>query len=715
MKSLIWKELRENFHWAALPVLLLAIITLIAGPPPVSEFLTADWLLCVALFSAACGAAMGFLQVIFEARDDKRSLLLHRPISRSRIFLAKVITGVALYLLSVGLPFTWSVVGAAMPGHFAGPFRWGTALPWLADILTGVVYYFAGMLAAQREARWYGSRGLSLAAAFCCTIVAWALPEFWQALVAIGIFGTFVGVAAWGSFYAGGAYAPQPRLGKVALAGTFLAGLLVLSVVAKAAIGAWLGLNAPSRYYTLDRHGRLLLIQSDSEKLPVVTDVEGHPLSELKGKGLDRSAIREMEAPVSDSPWPRSDSYRNRGRYFVSYTNSTTPGDEHWFYVPDQGRLLGYENESRRFLGSIGPDGFVAAGAAPRERFRGELLSYPSFLFDAGSPAYLGFANGVYTVDFARRAARALFTPPAGERILSTGRLRDETQKTSLAIIATDKSVHALNEAGEPMFSAPLVYDRESYGVVRVGRFEDPRRFFVAYDPSWYLKAGVGKTMRSNLVEYEIDDASGSKEGREIARRTMPSRILREPTIGQALFGLATSPLESALLVGVPRYLVSADKADGGGAIQPLALLPVAAQYFIPGAGMESAPAGRAGTAFVALALLSAAGCGIACFVWTRRHALPGGRCCGWALCGVLFGWLGLLLLLAVQEWPARVRCGSCARERRVDRDSCEHCGAPHAAPATDGTEIFESTTEEGDALPTALDRVVMFDGGDRS
>ena len=39
------------------------------------------------------------------------------------------------------------------------------ALPWLADVLTGLVYYFAGMLTAQREARWYGSRCLGLAAA----------------------------------------------------------------------------------------------------------------------------------------------------------------------------------------------------------------------------------------------------------------------------------------------------------------------------------------------------------------------------------------------------------------------------------------------------------------------------------------------------------------------------------------------------------------------
>jgi hypothetical protein len=33
-----------------------------------------------------------------------------------------------------------------------------------------------------------------------------------------------------------------------------------------------------------------------------------------------------------------------------------------------------------------------------------------------------------------------------------------------------------------------------------------------------------------------------------------------------------------------------------------------------------------------------------------------------------------------------------------VDRDHCEHCGAEHAAPPPDGTEIFE----EADATPLA-------------
>jgi hypothetical protein len=714
MKSLIWKECRENLQWAVLPVLLLGAMTVIIGPPHLQKFMMPEWLLLVSLFTAGSGAALGLLQVFFEAGGDKRSLLLHRPISRSRIFLAKAITGVALYLLALGLPFVWSVAWAATPGHFAVPFRWGMALPWLADVLTGVVYYFAGMLAAQREARWYGSRGLGLGAAVLCSFLVWTLPEFWQALLAVVVLGGLLAVAAWGSFLTGGAYAPQPRLAKAALAGAFLAGLLVLSVLAKFAVGAWLQPDT-KRYYTLDRQGRVLPVLAESDKRPVVTDLDGQVPPELRGKDLDRSAIREIEIPLSGAAWPRSHSYRNCARYFLPYANSTTSGEEHWYYVPDQGRLVGYEKESKRFLGSIGPDGFAPSGGQPRERFRGELSSYPTFLYDAGAPAYLCFPDGVYTVDFPRRAVQPLFTPPGGETVLWAARWKDEKQKVSLAIVGTDKSVHALDEAGALVFSAPLAYDRENYGVVRVGRLEDRRRFVVWYEPSWYLRVDAGKIMPSYVVEYEVDDADGRKEGREVARRTVPPRPLDEPVTGEALFGLATPPAEGAVLVGGPRYLFSAAQADGGTEVQPLTfLLAFPAQYFIPGAGWDTAPEGGAGLAFKVLALLSAAACAFVCFLLARRYAFSHPRRIGWALGGFAFGWVGLLLMLTLQEWPARVRCPSCGRERRVDRDRCEPCGAPHALPATDGTEIFKPATEDGWAIRTPVYQAGTLDGEDR-
>src|SRR5262245_41099648 len=272
MRALLWKECRENLKWAALPVLLIGGIFALGGTPNVSKLLKQDVLLAHALITAVFGAALGFLQVYFEGSGDRRALLLHRPMGRSRIFLGKAAAGVGLYLLALGLPFAWAVGWNAAPGHNSAPFRWPMALPWFADLLTGVVYYFAGMLLAQREARWYGSRGLGLGGAFLCTFLVWALPEFWHALLAIVALAVVVAAAAWGSFLTGGAYAPQPRLAKAALAVTFLAGLLVLSVLGKFALGARFDPGA-TRYYTLDRSGRVLLVETERDRRPGVTDL----------------------------------------------------------------------------------------------------------------------------------------------------------------------------------------------------------------------------------------------------------------------------------------------------------------------------------------------------------------------------------------------------------------------------------------------------------
>src|SRR5262249_35900417 len=152
--------------------------------------------------------------------------------------------------------------------------------------------YFAGMLVAQREARWYGSRCLGLAAGFFGSILVWVLPEFWQALVAIVALGGVVAVAAWGSFLAGGAYAPQPRLAKVALALTFLAGLSALGLTGKVFVGASQG--ATNEYYWLDHQGRGLVVHVHQGRIRSITDLEGQVPPEVQGKWLDEHILKEL-------------------------------------------------------------------------------------------------------------------------------------------------------------------------------------------------------------------------------------------------------------------------------------------------------------------------------------------------------------------------------------------------------------------------------------
>jgi hypothetical protein len=679
MKSLLWKECQENLKWAALPVLLLGGLMALLGPPSLMNY---GALLILGLIAAVFGAVLGFLQVFPESHGDRRALLLHRPLRPSQIFLAKAAVGVALYLLAVGIPFAGAVAWVATPGHVAEPFRWPAALPWLADILTGVVYYFAGMLTAQREARWYGSRTLGLGAAVLCTFLVWVLPEFWQALLAAAVMSALVGLAAWGSFVAGGAYAPQPPPARAALAVTLAAGLLVLGVTVKVLVGGC-AFERYQSYHTLDREGRVLVVRWRPGDIQSVTDLDGRRPDVLRGKQLDSRAIREIEAPASAPVGQKFQSYRSPSRFSVRCRNESSSGDERWFYVPQEGLLRGYDGLSKRLIGSCGPDGFVPAGQEPRQRFHGEAY-HATFLYESDSAYFLSLPDGVYALDFARHTIRTLFTPPEGQTILAAARWKDDREKWSRAFVLTDQSVYVLDEAGAPLLSAPLAYDREDYGRVSVAQLEALRRFAVRYEPSWYLWAEAAKTMPSYLVEYDL-------AGREVARRTVPPRPLNAAPPGLALFGLATPPAEAAIVAGASRQSVAAARQTQGLEVQPVAFfVAVPTQLFIPGAGPDVAATGGEVVAYRALILLSALACAVLCFLLARRHSFSRAGRIGWGLCGLLLGPVGLLLMLAIQQWPARVICPACRRPRVVTRDTCEHCGAAQALPTPDGTEIFE-------------------------
>jgi hypothetical protein len=680
MKSLIWKECHENLKWATLAALVLGGFLALGRPPLMHPAL----LLFLSPIAAVSGAALGFLQVFFESDGDKRSLMLHRPMSRSRIFLGKAAAGVGLYLLAMGIPFVCYVAWVATPGHVAEPFRWQMALPGLADIFAGVVYYFAGMLIAQREARWYASRGLPLVTALLCSFFVWMLPEFWHAVLAIVILGAPLAVAAWGSFLTGGAFAPLPRLSKVALGVTCVTALLALGVLVKPFV--WLPLSLVGlptlrpnmTRYKLDREGRVLVVRFRQGEIESLTDLEGREPPLLKGKPLSFYALQDMCAPFSADVSPRFQSYRNPGRFFMGCENNTSRDGERWFYVSDQGLLAGYDVRSGRVIGSCGPDGFVPDGQQPAARFEGQPYQ-DSFMFQTKPADRLSFPGGVYLVDFGSRTVRKLYSPAEGESILGAVPAAGEGR----TFVMTDKSARVIHRTGTTLFSAPFVVDPDNYAVVRVAQLQNPERWVVRYERSWFMGSELGNITPGQLVEYD-------PAGREVACQILPPTPMHEPSDAQALLGLITPPAEAAVLAWATEHSIVSARQNGGREVQPLLfLLVVPGQTFNPlGAGM----AAGSGTilAYRGLILLSALACSLVCFLRARRYSLSFAGRLVWSLCGLLFGPAGLLLMLAVQEWPARVACPGCHKPRVVTRATCEHCGSPHAAPAEDGTEIFE-------------------------
>jgi hypothetical protein len=675
MKSLIWKEWRENLKWFPLPGLVILLVTLINRPLTPMPDVTGAYFRC--LIAAVFGAALGFLQIFFEAYGDQRSLLLHRPISRSRIFLAKVIAGVGLYVLALGVPFACLEIWLATPGKIAAPYHWRTSLPWLADILSGLVYYFAGMLVAQRNVRWYGSRGLALTAAFFCSYLVWNVPGFWQALLAIGIIGLFEGVAAWGNFCAGGAYAPQPPLARAALAMTLLTGLLILSMLGKQMIGE--GFDSGIEYhYDLDSQGRVLFEASK----PGVGQVGSVTYLNAE-EGLDLTSGPRSHAPSAFMETPLLCSYRNSGRCYVPCSSRSIPGQESWYYDQTQRRLLGYDSMLHQSLGSFGPDGFTPPGQPLGERFQGELR-YRSERWEAIGWEYLAFPGGIYSVDFYRRTIRSFFVPPAGETVTFADDWQDplDWQQTGI-VISTDKAFHFLTRGGLPLISVPRVFDREKHGYVHAGPLANPKRYYVWYQSlQTLLEPEEFRATPGYLLEYDV-------AGRELARRIVPPVPVPAASYAEALFGLVTPMTEAAAIVGASRQLRSEERLKGSTQKSVFLLSLENSQYYIPATSRyKGTPSGLI-AAYLGLVLLSAAACATGCFLLARRYAFSTAHRIGWSLVGFFFGWAGLVLMIVLQDWPARVACPKCRIFRVVTREECEHCGALHIAPAPDGTEIF--------------------------
>jgi hypothetical protein len=640
------------------------------------------------------GAALGFAQVFFEAHGDKRYLLMHRPLSPSRIFLAKVSAGFVLYVVALGIPFLCLESWLATPGRMPAPYHWRMSLPWLADILSGLVYYFAGMLVAQRDVRWYGSRGLALAAAFFCSYLLWALPEFWQALVAIAVIGSCMGLAAWGCFCAGGAYSSQPRLAKAALATTFLAGLLIASVLGKQMIGEWLD-SGMEWEYNRDRQGRVLMAPF-KETIGAIgpwIDLNGETPADLKGKVLDS----RNQAPSAGMETPLHSSYRNSGRFYVECTNDSKPDDEIWYFDQSKRRLFGFDDVMHQSLGSFGPDAFTAPGRQQGESFPGELI-YRSTRWQAVSQKFLAFPEVVYLVNFYERTLRTFFTPIAGEAVTFARWWNDPVDRQRLlAVVSTDKSVYFLTEDGSPVVSIPR--DSENHTLLIVGvldkvaqasspaALKQPSHYFVWYHPlPRLLEPQDYRTASSYIFDY---DAAGWL----VNVQTVPPPPFPIAPYAEALFGLATPMSEAAAIVGASRYLRSQSRSQGSKHAPLLLDYLENSRFYIPGtAWFEATPVGLI-PGYIAMIFLSATASALGCFLLARRNTFSQASCMGWALAGFFFGWVGFAMMLAVQEWPARIACPKCRKHRVVNRDRCEHCGAPHSAPVPDGTEIFESPT----------------------
>ncbi|HEY2410769.1 MAG TPA: hypothetical protein VGI40_00920 [Pirellulaceae bacterium] len=207
--ALLYKEFRETLPIGAMALagfLLMmtsfgssALPSYFSGPgsgtipfindPALAQFTTVAGLLAMGL---------GFSQSLRDFWGDAQLFLLHRPVSRRRIFGVKLGVGLAMYLACGLLPLVVYAAWAATPGTHASPFEWSMTTDTWKTWMNLTTLYLASFLAGIRPAAWFGTRLLPLAAAGLGTFLSewttgWAWPIYVaaaDALLAAAIFHT---------------------------------------------------------------------------------------------------------------------------------------------------------------------------------------------------------------------------------------------------------------------------------------------------------------------------------------------------------------------------------------------------------------------------------------------------------------------------------------------------------------------------------------------
>lgn len=121
-----------------------------------SPFLGNDFAFSIGVTAFCLGGALGFWQTFAESVSGNWSYLLHRPVTRGQVIATKLVAGMTLLVVSIGLPLLGYCLWA-LSGTHGAPYELWMTEDTLRLWATGTVGYLATFLVGIRTARVYVS------------------------------------------------------------------------------------------------------------------------------------------------------------------------------------------------------------------------------------------------------------------------------------------------------------------------------------------------------------------------------------------------------------------------------------------------------------------------------------------------------------------------------------------------------------------------------
>ncbi len=131
---------------------------------------------------------IGLHQTLWESWRQTTLFLLHRPLPRRQMFVAKLAAGGILLVAITAIPLAVYSLWAATPGTHASPFYWSMTEPWWRTIAAALVCYLGAFLSGLRPAYWLGSRTWpAIAAVLLALLLKFEFEWLWPPLIYTGL------------------------------------------------------------------------------------------------------------------------------------------------------------------------------------------------------------------------------------------------------------------------------------------------------------------------------------------------------------------------------------------------------------------------------------------------------------------------------------------------------------------------------------------------
>lgn len=682
MKTLLWKELRENLRWATLAMIAFGgalCYTLyhhsdsFYGSYEGMTLCHKTFLMVTTFGCPAIGLFLGLMQVLPELNRDRWAALLHRPVRRGTVFWGKAISGCALYGLATLPPFALVVWLVSTPGNFAVPFVPAMMKPGLTDIATGAAYYFAALLMGLQRGGPVILRAFPLLAAVHLSYFVLSRNFMYVAMEAIVAMAVALMLAAWGAIHNQDRVSGRPWIGRLAFLIVIYYGACGMADMATSLLAA----TGPSPrreflQYVLTKEGVPLQLHYINQVVAEVSDLDGQPAKDPKHQP-DRVRNHliypnQVSSYIGDShgwkPRRHIRRYRNSETYLLVNPAYQYPRLEQWFHLIEQRSLVCYSPDKKLAVAQLDGNGFQPPSAAPVP-FPADV-DVDSFGADR---CILNDPREMRLAFLARREIMNLPLPAQGPVFGSTT-VWGQSEEGTVRLIgaAFSDCVAIYDDEGKLATTLPYHHDVSRWGRISLGMNEERSQFYLWYQPSAWINPSTQKSMPSYLDAVDIGGQT-TKTYVLPPLRTFPQPLSLDNWLKRRL----QSP---AFFYGNMMY------QKIGASLGSERLKGMLTRQF--NNGWKTTKEIMLWTSVVSCLFA------VATFLLAWRARFVPKKTVAWVLFVLAGNLAGFITFLISAEWPRLLACPKCRTRRPVHAANCPSCASPWPSPDPNGFDIFD-------------------------